>query len=82
VHNITDFGVFVTLEEGLDGLLHRSKLADHEVKDPDEVVSVGQELEVLILSVDPEERKISLALNQPPPPESPDNASDSALNTA
>ena len=58
---ITNFGVFVGLEDGLEGLLHISELADHKVENPDEVVKVGEEIEVKILRVDTEERKIGLS---------------------
>jgi len=61
VTKITNFGVFVGLEDGLEGLLHISELADHKVENPDEVVKVGQEIEVKILRVDTEERKIGLS---------------------
>jgi small subunit ribosomal protein S1 len=61
VTKITNFGVFVGLEDGLEGLLHISELADHKVENPQEVVNVGDELEVKILRVDSEERKIGLS---------------------
>jgi len=61
VTKITNFGVFVGLEEGLEGLLHISELADHKVENPEEVVKVGETIEVKILRVDPEERKIGLS---------------------
>lgn len=61
VTKITNFGVFVGLEDGLEGLLHISELADHKVENPQEVVKVGDELEVKILRVDTEERKIGLS---------------------
>jgi small subunit ribosomal protein S1 len=61
VTKITNFGVFVGLQDGLEGLLHISELADHKVENPDEVVKVGQEIEVKILRVDTEERKIGLS---------------------
>ncbi len=61
VTKITNFGVFVGLEDGLEGLLHISELADHKVENPDEVVKVGQEIEVKILRVDTDERKIGLS---------------------
>ena len=61
VTKITNFGVFVCLEEGLEGLLHVSELADHKVENPEEVVTVGDEIEVKILRVDTEERKIGLS---------------------
>jgi small subunit ribosomal protein S1 len=61
VTKITNFGVFVGLEDGLEGLLHISELADHKVENPEEVVSVGDDLEVKILRVDTDERKIGLS---------------------
>ncbi len=61
VTKITNFGVFVGLEDGLEGLLHISELADHKVENPQEVVNVGDEIEVKILRVDSEERKIGLS---------------------
>jgi small subunit ribosomal protein S1 len=61
VTKITNFGVFVGLEDGLEGLLHISELADHKVENPQEVVNVGDEIEVKILRVDTEDRKIGLS---------------------
>ena len=58
---ITNFGVFVGLEDGLEGLLHISELADHKVENPEEVVKVGDKIEVKILRVDTDERKIGLS---------------------
>jgi small subunit ribosomal protein S1 len=61
VTKLTNFGVFVGLENGLEGLLHISELADHKVENPEDVVKVGQEIEVKILRVDTDERKIGLS---------------------
>jgi len=61
---ITNFGVFVELEEELEGLLHVSELADHKVENPRDVVKVGDEVEVKILRVDTEDRKIGLSLKR------------------
>ncbi len=61
VTKITNFGVFVELEPGLEGLLHISELADEKIDDPHNVVKVGEDLEVKILRVDPAERKIGLS---------------------
>ncbi|MCA9124305.1 MAG: 30S ribosomal protein S1 [Planctomycetaceae bacterium] len=61
VTKITNFGVFVGLEDGLEGLLHISELADHKVENPEDVVKVGDEIEVKILRVDIDERKIGLS---------------------
>jgi small subunit ribosomal protein S1 len=61
VTKITNFGVFVGLEDGLEGLLHISELADHKVENPEEIVHVGEQIEVKILRVDADERKIGLS---------------------
>jgi small subunit ribosomal protein S1 len=61
VTKITNFGVFVGLEDGLEGLLHISELADHKVENAEDVVKVGDEIEVKILRVDTDERKIGLS---------------------
>ena len=61
VTKITNFGVFVGLENGLEGLLHISELADHKVDNPEEIVKVGEELEVKVLRVDTDDRKIGLS---------------------
>jgi small subunit ribosomal protein S1 len=61
VTKLTNFGVFVELEQGLEGLLHISELADHKVESPEDVVKVGDELEVKILRVDVNDRKIGLS---------------------
>jgi small subunit ribosomal protein S1 len=61
VTKITNFGVFVGLEDGLEGLLHISELSDDKIENAEEVVKVGDPLEVKILRVDTEERKIGLS---------------------
>lgn len=61
VTKLTNFGVFVGLENGLEGLLHISELADHKVENPEEVVKVGDQIEVKVLRVDTGERKIGLS---------------------
>jgi len=61
VTKLTNFGVFVGLENGLEGLLHISELADHKVENPEDVVKVGDQIEVKILRVDADERKIGLS---------------------
>jgi small subunit ribosomal protein S1 len=64
VTKLTNFGVFVELEDDLEGLLHVSELADHKVENPQDVVKVGDEIEVKILRVDTEDRKIGLSLKR------------------
>jgi len=61
VTKITNFGVFVELEEDLEGLLHVSELADHKVEDPHAEVKIGDKILVKILRVDSVERKIGLS---------------------
>ncbi len=61
VTKITTFGVFVGLEDGLEGLLHISELSDQKVDNPDSLVKVGEEIEVKVLRVDTEDRKIGLS---------------------
>lgn len=66
VRRLTDFGAFVDLG-GLDGLIHISQMAWYRVKDPAEVVRVGDEVEVFVLGIDPQTKKISLSLKQVQP---------------
>ncbi len=80
VTKITNFGVFVGLEDGLEGLLHISELAEHKVENPQEVVSVGDELEVKVLRVDCEERKIGLSRKRVEWAEEDEAAAEAALN--
>ncbi|MEE3054452.1 MAG: 30S ribosomal protein S1 [Planctomycetota bacterium] len=64
VTKITNFGVFVELEENLEGLLHISELADQKVGSAEEVVNTGDKVSVKIIRVDPEARKIGLSLKE------------------
>ena len=61
VTKITNFGVFVELESELEGLLHVSELADHKIENPETVCKVGDEIEVRVLRVDIDDRKIGLS---------------------
>ncbi len=67
VTKITNFGVFVRLDKDLEGLLHISELADKKVGSPEEVVKVGEKIDVKIIKVDPENRKIGLSLKDVTP---------------
>src|ERR1041384_2138939 len=69
VTKLTNFGVFVELEPGLEGLLHISELSDHKVESPEEVVKVGDDVEVKIRRVDPGDRKIARGRKRPGPGE-------------
>jgi small subunit ribosomal protein S1 len=64
VTKLTNFGVFVELEPGLEGLLHISELADDEVESPEDVVHVGDEIEVKVLRVDESKRRVGLSRKQ------------------
>ena len=65
VRNFTNFGVFVELEEGVDGLIHISDLSwTKKVKHPSEFTKVGQELEVCVLEIDKANRRLSLGHKQ------------------
>ncbi len=59
-----DFGAFVELEAGLEGLVHISELSDRRVKSASDVVKPGETVEVRILEIDPEKRRISLSIKQ------------------
>lgn len=65
VRNLTNFGVFVELEEGVDGLVHISDLSwMKKIRHPGEVVKKGDQIEVVILSIDVDQRRISLGHKQ------------------
>ena len=65
VRNFTNFGVFVELEEGVDGLVHISDLSwTKKVKHPSEFTSIGETLEVVVLEIDQENRRLSLGHKQ------------------
>lgn len=63
VKNITDFGVFLDLD-GIDGLLHITDMTWKRIKHPSEMVDLGQELEVMILSIDRDKGRVALGLKQ------------------
>ncbi len=71
VTKLTNFGVFVELESDLEGLLHISALSDRQIKSPDEIVTVGDTVEVKILRLDKTERKIGLSLVRARPGQEP-----------
>jgi small subunit ribosomal protein S1 len=82
VVRLTDFGAFVELEPGVDGLLHISQMAHRPIATPGEVVNVGDELTLLVIRVDPHERRIGLSLKElahaVAPPEVDDRAGGGA----
>lgn len=65
VRNLTSFGAFVEVEPGIDGLVHISDMSwTRRVQHPSEVVRKGEEVEVLVLNIDPDQKRISLGLKQ------------------
>jgi len=64
VTKLVPFGAFVRVEEGIEGLVHISELADRHVEIPEQVVQVGEEIFVKIIDIDLERRRISLSLKQ------------------
>ncbi len=68
VVSLTDYGAFVELEPGVEGLVHVSEMSwTHEVRHPSRVVSVGDQVEAAVLNIDPASRKISLGMKQTAP---------------
>jgi len=64
VVRLAPFGAFVQLEPGVEGLVHISHLSDRHVVHPEDVVSEGEEIEVKVLSVDPEEKRMRLSVRE------------------
>lgn len=65
VRNITDFGIFVGVEEGIDGLVHVSDLSwTHRVKHPSELFQKGDEVEAVVLNIDVQNERFSLGIKQ------------------
>jgi small subunit ribosomal protein S1 len=68
VVSLTDYGAFVELEEGIEGLIHVSEMSwTRKVRHPNKVVSVGEEVEALVLDIKPDNRRISLGMKQAVP---------------
>jgi small subunit ribosomal protein S1 len=62
VTKITDFGAFVEVEAGIEGLVHVSEIAAEHVDDPRRYVNIGEDVEVMIIDIDQEDRKIGLSI--------------------
>jgi small subunit ribosomal protein S1 len=63
--SLTDYGAFVELEEGIEGLIHVSEMSwTRKIRHPSKVVSVGEEVEAVVLDIKPENRRISLGMKQ------------------
>ncbi|MEG1502204.1 MAG: S1 RNA-binding domain-containing protein [Synergistaceae bacterium] len=83
VVRIADFGVFVELEQGVEGLIHISQLSQQRVEHPKEVLSEGQEITARVLEVNPSERRIRLTLrakNEEPVKRTPKENSEVSKN--
>src|SRR6185295_11140013 len=64
VVRLTDFGAFVELELGVDGLLHISQMSNRSIAIPADILNVGDELTLMVIRVDPNERRIGLSLKE------------------
>ena len=65
ITNLVDYGAFVELEEGVEGLVHISEMSwTRKLRHPSQMVSTGEEVEVIILGVDPDKKRISLGMKQ------------------
>lgn len=96
VVRLTDFGAFVELEDGVEGLLHISELSHERVAKPEDVVSIDQELSLKIIKLDANERKLGLSLracldspdapntntDQPPPDQHPSDPQGEELEAS
>ena len=64
VTKLTDFGAFVEIEEGVEGLIYVSEIADHRIEKPADVLKAGDKVRAEILSIEPKERRIGLSIKQ------------------
>ncbi len=64
VVSITDYGVFIEIEKGIDGLLHISNISWDEIKHPSDVLKKGEKVDVVVLSIDQKKRKVALGMKQ------------------
>jgi small subunit ribosomal protein S1 len=64
VRNLTDFGAFIEVEEGIDGLVHVSDISPRRIKHPSEVLKKGERVEAVILNIDTENHRLSLGIKQ------------------
>ncbi|PLX74781.1 MAG: 30S ribosomal protein S1 [Desulfuromonas sp.] len=64
VTSVTDFGIFIEIEEGIEGLIHVSEISNEKVDTPKDFAKVGDELEAVVLNVDTVDRKIALSIKQ------------------
>jgi len=62
VTNVTDFGAFVELEEGIEGLIHVSEISREKIEKPSDVIKVGETISAVVLHIDPHEKRIGLSM--------------------
>jgi small subunit ribosomal protein S1 len=62
ITNVTDFGAFVELEEGIEGLVHVSEISKEKVERPSDVLKAGDKISAIVLHIDPNERRIGLSI--------------------
>jgi small subunit ribosomal protein S1 len=75
VYSVTNYGAFVEIEKGIEGLLHVKDLDWGKVNHPSDILKKGDKIEVIILGIDPDKKRIALGRKQllnPPPPEAPE----------
>jgi len=76
VVRIAPFGAFVELDPGVDGLVHISQMANYRVEKPEDVVSVNEKINVKIISIDPEDKRIGLSIKQAQDDKEKENVQD------
>ena len=62
ITKLTNFGAFAELEDGLEGLLHVSEISENKIKDPSDILREGELVEVTVIKMDRQERRISLSM--------------------
>lgn len=78
VVNMVDFGAFVRLKEGVEGLVHVSQISNHHVEKPSDELNLGQEVTVKILSIEEDRQRIALSIRALEKPEKKEEAADEA----
>lgn len=82
VTKLVSFGTFVQIQEGIEGLVHISELAEHHVEKPEEIVSVGDEVEVKVIEIDADRRRLSLSIKRLNEPEGEEGEEEAAPGEA
>ena len=82
VTKIVDFGAFMEVEEGIEGLIHISQLSHRHVKTADEVVSVDETREAKIINIDPEQKRVGLSIKELEEPEEKEKTTSSSSSSS